>query len=63
MSLWHSAQRSESMKKFAGMMPPTFVFADEGKKGLCGPPPSSCIVTGGFAGLMMRAVAGFAFSY
>ena len=34
------------MKKFEGMMPPTLVFADEGKNGHFGPPPSSCIGRG-----------------
>src|SRR5262245_15041660 len=55
MSLWHSPQVSESMKKLAGMMPPTLVFADDGKKGELGPPPSPAIDTGAVAGLAMRA--------
>src|SRR6266487_238952 len=42
------------MKKFAGMMPPTFVFAEEGKNGLCGPLPSESIVAGGTRGFWMR---------
>src|SRR5580765_3002194 len=58
MSLWHSPHFSESMKKFDGMIPPTLVFADEGKNGDCGPPPSPAIVTGGFIGLTIRCVAG-----
>ena len=41
MSLWQRPQLSLVMKKFAGMVPPTLVFADEGKNGLCGPAPSS----------------------
>src|SRR5205823_4134819 len=42
------------MKKFDGMMPPTFVFAAEGKNGDPGPPPSSAIDVGAVAGLAMR---------
>mgnify|MGYP000632656551 CR=1 FL=1 len=42
------------MKKFDGMMPPTFVFADEGKNGDDGPPPSCAIDIGGTVGLTMR---------
>ena len=38
------------MKKFAGMVPPTFVFAEDGKKGLCGPPPSAFMLVGGTEG-------------
>ena len=34
------------MKKFDGMMPPTFVLADEGKNGDFGPPPSSSMTVG-----------------
>src|SRR5437016_915274 len=64
MSLWHSPQVAESMKKFDGMMPPTFVFADEGKNGERGPPPSSAIDTGAVAGLAMRVQrAGFVRAY
>src|SRR5580765_4893671 len=45
------------MKKFAVMMPPTFVFAEDGKNGLCGPPPSAFIVEGGTEGFWMRCRA------
>jgi hypothetical protein len=55
MSLWHSPQTFESMKKFAGMIPPTFVFADDGKNGELGPPPSPSIDSGGSVGLTMRS--------
>jgi hypothetical protein len=34
------------MKKLEGMMPPTFVLADEGKKGDFGPPPSPSMEIG-----------------
>ena len=46
------------MKKFAGIVPPTFVRADEGKNGVPGPPPSACMLSGGFSGLTIayRAV-------
>src|SRR5512140_276618 len=64
MSLWHSPHRAESMKKFDGMIPPTFVFADEGKNGDAGPPPSPSIVTGALSGLTMRAAGeGCDFAY
>jgi len=52
------------MKKFDGMMPPTFVFADEGKNGDCGPPPSPAIVSGAVSGLTMRSAGcGCAFTH
>src|SRR5579884_2327861 len=51
MSLWHSPQACESMKKLDGMMPPILVFADEGQKGDFGPPPSSAMETGTILGL------------
>src|SRR5436305_12882234 len=54
MSLWHSPQVSESMKKFDGMMPPTFVFAADGKKGDDGPPPSPAIDSGAVDGFAIR---------
>src|SRR3954452_23473796 len=61
MSLWHSPHAFESMKKFDGMMPPTLVFADDGKNGDFGPPPSPCIEVGTMSGLTMRSlVLGFA---
>src|SRR3954454_7428951 len=61
MSLWHSPHAFESMKKFDGMMPPTLVFADEGKNGDFGPPPSPCIEVGTTSGLTMRSLGlGFA---
>src|ERR1700759_2433243 len=53
MSLWHSPQAFESMKKFDGMMPPTLVFADDGKNGDFGPPPSSSMEVGTTRGLTM----------
>ena len=49
------AQVSESMKKFDGMMPPTLVFADEGKNGEPGPPPSPSMDAGADDGLTMRS--------
>src|SRR5438270_5235205 len=55
MSLWHSPQAAESMKKLEGMMPPTVVFADEGKNGDFGPPPSSSVDAGTTRGFWMRA--------
>src|SRR5215831_19730905 len=55
MSLWHSPHAAESMKKFAGMMPPTFVCAEDGKNGECGPPPSADIESGAVDGFTMRA--------
>ena len=42
------------MKKFEGMMPPTLVWAEAGKNGDFGPPPSPSIVSGGLAGFTMR---------
>src|SRR6516165_4450539 len=46
------------MKKFDGMIPPTFVFADEGKNGDFGPPPSLFMLTGALAGLTILASDG-----
>src|SRR5215469_7339341 len=43
------------MKKFAGMMPPTFVLAEDGKKGDFAPPPSPFIVRGAVEGFRMRS--------
>src|ERR1700712_1724781 len=61
MSLWHSPQALESMKKFDGMMPPTLVFADDGKNGDFGPPPSSCMEAGTTSGLTILSFGlGFA---
>ena len=54
MSLWQRPHASLVRKKSAGMMPSTLVFADDGKKGLSGPAPSSCMVAGGSVGLTMR---------
>ena len=49
------------MKKFDGMMPPTLVFADDGKNGDFGPPPSSCMEAGTTSGLTIRSLGlGFA---
>src|SRR3954466_8179050 len=53
MSWWHSPQAAESMKKFDGMIPPTLVAAEEGKKGDFGPPPSSVMEVGTIRGLRM----------
>ncbi len=39
------------MKKLAGIVPPTFVRADEGKNGERGPAPSACMFSGGVEGL------------
>src|SRR5579862_4395983 len=55
MSLWHSPQSSESMKKSEGIKPPVLVFAEDGQNGDFGPAPSSVIESGGDAGLWMRA--------
>jgi hypothetical protein len=46
MSLWHSPQSLESMKKSDGIVPPTFVFADDGQNGDFGPCPSACMLIG-----------------
>jgi hypothetical protein len=42
------------MKKFAGIVPPTFVSAEEGKKGLRGPAPSPSMLKGGREGFAIR---------
>src|SRR3954462_15336320 len=55
MSLWHRSQVLLVMKKFAGMIPFTFVFADEGKNGLDGPAPSPSMLSAGDAGLAIRS--------
>src|SRR5436309_13973118 len=57
MSRWHRPQLSLVMKKVAGMVPLTLVFADEGKNGPLAPAPSSSIVVGGVAGFWMRYAA------
>src|SRR6266566_9121544 len=54
MSLWQRPHVALVMKKFDGIVPPTFVRADEGKNGLEGPSPSPSIVGGGSSGLTMR---------
>src|SRR5262245_10132749 len=54
MSRWQRPHVSLVMKKVAGMIPLTLVFADEGKKGLFGPAPSSAIVVGGVTGFTIR---------
>src|SRR5512132_4231635 len=41
------------MKKVDGMIPPTFVLADDGKKGERGPVPSFSMASGGTSGLTM----------
>jgi hypothetical protein len=43
------------MKKFDGMIPPTFVFDDDGKNGELGPPPSPSIDNGGDEGFTIRS--------
>src|SRR5271169_5450159 len=50
MSLWHLPQVALVMKKFEGMVCPTSVSPEEGKKGLFGPAPSPSIERGGNAG-------------
>ena len=55
MSLWHSPQISESMKKLEGMMPPVLVLADDGQNGDWGPPPSSSMEVGVTTGFRMVA--------
>src|SRR5215210_2191624 len=54
MSLWHSPQTCESMKKLDGMMSLVFVLAEDGKNGDCGPPPSSCMEVGTISGFLIR---------
>src|SRR5215813_11226098 len=51
MSLWHRPHSRLVMKNVEGIIPPTLVSADEGKKGLPGPPPSACMLSGGISGL------------
>src|SRR5512144_64600 len=57
MSLWQRAHVSLVMKKFDGMIPPTFVFADEGKNGLRAPAPSSSMREGTSSGFTIRPAA------
>ena len=54
MSVWHRPQLSLVMKKLAGMIPRTLVSADDGKKGLEGPRPSSFIDAGTTVGFSIR---------
>src|SRR3954465_3943971 len=58
MSLWHSPQSLESMKKLDGMRPLVLVRADDGQKGDLGPSPSACMEAGTTFGLRMRSGAG-----
>src|SRR5262245_42843545 len=51
MSLWQLAHVWLVMKKFDGIVWPTFVFDDEGKNGLFGPAPSPSMLSGGVSGL------------
>jgi hypothetical protein len=44
------------MKKFDGMMPPTLVWAEAGKNGDLGPPPSPSMASGGLAGFTIRFI-------
>jgi hypothetical protein len=60
--LWHRPQLSLVIKNVAGMMPRTLVSADDGKNGLSGPAPSSCMLCGGVSGLTMRYFARRAWS-
>src|SRR6185503_17651246 len=57
MSLWHRSHVLLVMKKFAGMIPFTLVFADEGKNGLDGPAPSPSMLRAGDAGFTIRSAA------
>ncbi len=61
MSLWHSPQVWESMKKLDGMISLVFVFAEDGKNGDFGPPPSSDMEVGTIIGFLMRS-DGFGFA-
>ena len=54
---WHFSQTLLVMKKFAGMIRFTFVFADDGKNGLAGPAPSPSMLVAGEDGLTMRWLA------
>src|SRR6185369_3040797 len=54
MSRWHRPHVWLVRKKLAGMMPRTFVSAEDGKNGLVGPRPSSFMLTGETVGLTMR---------
>src|SRR5215213_5328198 len=56
MSLWHSPQTFESMKKLDGMMSLVFVLAEDGKNGDFGPPPSSSMEVGTISGFLIRCV-------
>src|SRR5437763_1755595 len=56
MSRWHRPHVWLVRKKFAGMIPRTFVSADEGKNGLAGPRPSSFMLAATTLGLTMRYV-------
>jgi hypothetical protein len=55
--VWQRPQLSLVMKKFAGMMPRTLVSADDGKKGLFGPPPSSSMLAGTIVGFSILNAA------
>jgi hypothetical protein len=56
-SLWHRAHDSLVRKKFAGMMLPVLVRADEGKKGPAGPAPSASIDSGGWGFTIRKCAA------
>src|SRR3954447_4502714 len=51
MPWWHRAHVALVVKKSAGMIPLTFVSADDGKNGLFGPRPSSFMLAGTLVGL------------
>ena len=53
-SLWQRAHESLVMKKLAGMMPLRLVLDEDGKNGLSGPAPSSCIDAGTTCGFWIR---------
>src|SRR5215469_1346751 len=55
MSLWHSPQSAESIKKSDGIRPPVLVLAAEGQNGDLGPAPSPSIDAGTTSGLRIRS--------
>src|SRR5262252_4969361 len=57
MSWWQWAQLWLVMKNVDGMVPLTFVFDEDGKKGLFGPAPSSSIASGAILGFSIRLAA------
>src|SRR5262249_28017668 len=63
MSRWQRPHISLVMKKFAGIVPFTLVFDEDGKNGLAVPAPSSSMVRGGTSGFAianaMRRLASY----